>query len=350
MTATSPAGQKKLFEHITTVLPGILLCSFLGLLSWFIAGILKDTALSFLNYVVIAVISGILIKNMLTLPVIMNPGIAFSAKIFLYAGVILLGARLNVLDIFSLGLPALLMVAVSITASIYFCGKVMEKVNGNRRWGHLIGAGIGVCGVSAIMSLAPCIKAREREVVSSIGVVLVNDIALLLLLPAVAVYMGWDDYLVGYLSGVVPSNTAQCIAIGYTFSEQAGVVTTIVKSVRNTLIPVVVLVMTYLYTRQGLPVGVKLKPFMLWEKFPKFVIGFLLASMLNTFGLLSVNAIKIAGNLSTSFFVVCFVALGAGINIRELGRGDFSAFITGVLMVLIIGVYAFLYSTVFLNL
>jgi uncharacterized integral membrane protein (TIGR00698 family) len=305
--------------------------------------------LFFLNYVVIAVISGIAIRNILVLPGIVNPGINFSVKIFLHLGVIFLGARLNLLDIFSLGLPALLLVVVSTTSSIYICGLVMEKVNGNRRLGHLVGAGIGVCGVSAIMSLAPCIKAREKEVVSSIGAVLINDLVLLLLLPAFAVYMGWGENLVGYLAGVVPSNTAQCIAIGYTFSEQTGAVTAIVKSVRNTLIPIVVIVMAYLYTKQGLPVGVRLRPVLLWEKFPKFILGFLFASLLNTFGLLSANTIKFAGTLSTSFFVVCFVALGAGINIRELGRGDVSAITIGILMALLIGVYAYLYSTLLLG-
>jgi uncharacterized integral membrane protein (TIGR00698 family) len=345
-----PAGYSNWSDYFRAILPGVVLCTLFGMVAMLIDHVITSPSLFFINYVVLAVIFGLMINNIITLPRVMNPGIGFSAKTFLYLGIILLGARLNLLDIFSVGLSALLMVAVSISVSIGICGWAMGKINRNKRWGHLVGAGIGVCGVSAIIALAPVIKAREREVFASIGAVLINDIILLFLIPTLAVSLGWSDMMVGFIAGVAPSNTAQCIAIGHAFSDGAGAITTIVKSARNTLIPLVILVMAYLYTKNGMPVGEKLKIGMLWEKFPKFVIGFLVAAMLNTLGLLPAEILNAAGTLSVYFFVVCFVGIGAGINIRELGKSDLSAILLGVLMAVIVGLYAFLYSTFLLKL
>ena len=302
------------------------------------------------NHVLIAILLGLILRNLLGIPRVFSSGIEFCTRICLYIGIVLLGASLNLHEIFSVGATAIIMVAVSITFSIIIGGWLVKRISGNERWGHLIGVGIGVCGVSAIIALAPAIKARQKEIFTAIGIAILNDVMVLAALPLVAHAMGWSDLLAGFIAGAVPANTAQAIAIGHAYSDTAGAIATIVKSARNTLLPVVVVVMTYIYIRKGLPVGEKIRPGLLWSKFPKFIVGLLIAASLSTAGLISPQGIAAAKTLSSWFFVLCFVGIGAGINLKDLGRHELGVIAFGFLMTIIVGFYAYFYSTLILML
>ncbi len=327
-----------------------MLCVVLGAFARFIHLKLIPEQFFMFNHVLIAILLGLILRNLLGIPKALSSGIEFSTKICLYIGIVLLGASLNLHEIFSVGAAAIFMVAVSITFSIIISGWLVKKITGNERWGHLIGAGIGICGVSAIIALAPAIKARQKEIFTAIGIAILNDVMVLAALPLIAHAMGWSDLLAGFIAGAVPANTAQAIAIGHAYSDPAGAIATIVKSARNTLLPVVVVVMTYIYIRKGLPVGEKIRPGLLWSKFPKFIVGLLIAASLSTAGLIPPQGIAAAKTLSTWFFVVCFVGIGAGINLKELGRQEAGVIAFGILMTIIVGFYAYFYSTLILTL
>ncbi|MDO9533936.1 MAG: putative sulfate exporter family transporter [Bacillota bacterium] len=343
-----PSSKYSWTGYLKNIFPGFMLCVVLGAVARFIYLKFIPEQLFIFNHVIIAILLGLILKNMLGIPKAFNSGIEFSTKICLYIGIVLLGATLNLYDIFSVGAAAILMVAVSITFSILICGWIVKKITGNERWGHLIGTGLGVCGVSAIIALAPVIKARQKEVFTAIGIAILNDVIVLAALPLIAHAMGWSDLLAGFVAGAVPANTAQAIAIGHAYSDSAGTIATIVKSARNTLLPVVVVVMTYSYIRKGLPVTEKVRPGLLWSKFPKFIVGLLIAASLSTFGLIGPQGIAAAKTLSSWFFVVCFVGIGAGINLKELGRQDLAVIGFGLLMTILLGFYAYFYSTIIL--
>jgi uncharacterized integral membrane protein (TIGR00698 family) len=343
-----PSQYSGWLEYIKAILPGFLLCLALGVLAKWIDRFLIPDWLIFFNYVLLAIILGLAVKNLIPLPAHFFAGIEFSTKICLYIGIVLLGAKLNLFEIFAVGGKALIMVALSITLCLFLGGWLGKRLFGNERWGHLIGAGLGVCGVSAIIALAPVIKAREKEVVLALGIALLADILVLLALPAIAIPLNWGDNLTGFMAGVVPANTAQCIAIGYSYSEAAGIVTTIVKSARNSFLPIVIIVLTYIYTKKGLPVGEKVCLQLLWHKFPKFIFGLLIAAALSTFGFFTPEAINIAGDLSSWFFVLCFVGIGAGIDFRLFRRQDLGIISFGLFITILLGLYVYLYSTIFL--
>ncbi len=274
-----------------------------------------------LNYVLIAIILGMLVKNFilprLNLEIIFDAGIEFSAKIFLMAGIILIGARMNLGDVVAVGSNAIMMVIGSIVLSLAVCGWVGKKSFGERA-GHLIGIGIGigVCGISAIIALAPVIKAKEKEVFFAIAAVLLADFMILIGLLLVDRLANLGNEFVGYFAGVVPANTAQAIAI---------------------------LVMTYIYTVRGLPVGETVRVNLLWTKFPKFILGFLVASLLATLDVFPANSSVIFQNLSQWFFTICFVGLGSGIDFSSFNKKEASPILLGLGMTLILAIYAFLW-------
>ncbi len=331
-------------NYIKSIFPGLLFCFALGVLArWIDVNVIPEQ-LFIVNYVLIAILLGLIIKNTVPGLGFLEAGIDFSAKICLFIGIVLMGAGLNLVEIFQVGGSAIIMVAISITMCIYICGFLAKKIFDNERWGHLVGTGIGVCGVSAVIALAPAIKSREREILAAIGAALLTDVMVLLLLPTIGHPLGFSDTLAGYIAGIVPSNTAQCIAIGYAYSEPAGAIATIVKSARNAFMPIVILVMTYIYTRRGLPVGEQVRLGLLWSKFPKFVLGLLIAATIGTLGFISAEGVALAGNLSTWFFVTCFVGIGAGIDLKSIGTQDLTVIGFGFVMTIILGLYAFAFS------
>ena len=347
MAKIPPGEYDSWYSYLSSILPGLILCFSLGAMARWIDQNLIPEALFMVNYVILAIGSGLVVKNLLRLGPRFEPGIAFSAKICLFAGIVLLGAGMDLTRVFSVGSQAVIMVAISITLAIVFCGWMARHLGGSTRGGHLIGVGIGVCGVSAIMATAPAIRARDKEVVTAIGAALLTDVLVLILLPLIGHPLGWSPTLAGFIAGIVPSNTAQCIAIGYAYCPETGAIATIVKSARNALLPIVVLVITYLYTRQGLPVGEKVSLSLLWNKFPKFILGFLGAAFLTTMGLVSPEGMALARDLSTWFFVTCFVGIGAGIELKELGKHDLAVIGLGFVTTFLLWLYVYLFVAFF---
>jgi len=335
-------------NYTLNIMPGLIFCFAFGALARWMDDHIVPEELFIVNYVLIALLLGLIIRNILPGLGKLEDGIEFASKICLFIGIVLLGATLNLVEIFQIGSSAIIMVAISITLCIFLCGWMGKKIFNNERWGHLVGAGIGVCGVSAIMALAPAIKARQREILAAIGASLLTDIMVLVGLPSIGHPLEFSDTLAGFIAGVVPSNTAQCIAIGHAYSDPAGVVATIVKSARNAFMPVVILVLTYIYVRRGLPVGEKVTPVMLWSKFPKFIVGLLIAATLGTLGIISPQGIEWSDELSTWFFVTCFVGIGAGIDIKSLGTRDLTVLGIGFLMTILLALYAYFYSSIIL--
>ncbi len=337
--------------YIKAVIPGLVLCFLLGgLARWIDINYIPEHLLV-VNYVLLAIMFGVFARKFIPLRwEIFDAGINFSQKICLYAGVVLLGARLNLFEIFSVGASAILMVSISITLCILLCGWLARFWGGNERWGHLIGVGLGVCGVSAIMAVAPAIRAKQREIVTAICASLLTGIVVLLALPALGGLLGWGDMLAGFIAGVVPSNTAQCIAIGHAYSDGAGAVATVVKSARNALMPVVVLVLAYAYTCRGLPVGEKVEPSLLWKKFPKFIVGLLITAALTTMGFITPEGASLARTATNWLFVTCFVGIGAGIDVDTLKGKDLAVIGLGLPMTVLLWVYVYMYATTILSL
>ncbi len=343
MAKIPPPEYDSWFAYLIRLVPGLLLCILLGFAAWYLEGMAygkwgKNIPL---NYVIIAILLGMVARNLFKVGEPFQEGIAFSTRVFLYVGVVLIGARLNILQILKVGGAALVMVSISITGMVLGAGYISNRYKLGHRVGHLVGTGIGVCGVSAIIATAPAIKATEKELLIAIGASLLTDVMCLLGIPLLGHYLGWNDTFVGYLSGTVPSNTAQCIATGFAFSETAGSVATITKSARNALMPVLILIMVYYYTRKGLPVGEKVRLGILWSKMPKFVLGFLALSLMATLNLFTSEMVNTMKHIYMWLFSFCFVGIGASVDFREFKRRDLAPIAAGFVLTFVLFFYAY---------
>jgi uncharacterized integral membrane protein (TIGR00698 family) len=346
MAKIPPENYKTWGSYMRALMPGLFYCIILGILSWYLE---KAAYEAFgknipLNYVFIAIILGIVTRNAFKMGDRFMDGINFSSKVFLYIGVVLIGTKLNIAQILKVGSGAIVMVSISITLMVLISGWISNRYQLGHRVGHLVGTGIGVCGVSAVIATAPAIKATDKEIIIAIGASLLTDVMCLFAIPLLGHQFGWNDTFVGYLSGVTPSNTAQCIATGFAYSDTSGNVATITKSARNALMPVVILLLIYYYTKKGLPVGEKVRLVILWSKFPKFVLGLLVLSGLASFDLFTKEMVKATTHMYQWLFAFCFVSIGAAVDLKQFKGRDMAPIVAGFLLTFILFGYAFVFS------
>jgi uncharacterized integral membrane protein (TIGR00698 family) len=288
---------------------GIMLCLALAVLSWFLGQLLPIA-----GGAVIGILFGILLANFWRYPDIFKPGIKDTGKRILQAAVVMLGFQMNFGKVMEMGGQSLILIFVSITAALltaYFIGKAMgvaynEKV--------LIGVGTAICGGSAIAATAPIIKASDKEVVSAISTIFLFNVIAVFVFPFIGNLSGMSDTHFGMWAGAAINDTSSVVTAAYTYSDNAGNVATIVKLTRTLMIIPVTFFLALLQSKKEAASG----GFKLQNALPLFVIGFLIASVINTVGVIPVDVVTFWGKMSRFFIVIAMVAIGLCTNLKEL--------------------------------
>jgi uncharacterized membrane protein YadS len=130
-------------------------------------------------------------------------------------------------------------------------------------------------------------------------------------------------------AGLAVDNTAEATAAGALYSDAAAKIAVLAKTTRNALIGFVVLAYAIYWASKGQAAEIKDKAGFLWRKFPKFVLGFLLLSLLATFSVFDKGQITSIANLSRWAFLLTFAGVGLRTNIRELGKQGWRPFAVG---------------------
>lgn len=231
------------------------------------------------------------------------PGIEFSAKTLLRLGVGLLGLRLSVVDVASIGYGPVLAVVGFVLATLA-CGGLLSYLFGRRlAFGLLAGGSVAICGASAalaITSVLPPRSDRDQDVLFVVvGVTALSTVAMIAY-PILFGALGFSDVESGFLIGATIHDVAQVVGAGYSISEEAGVIATFVKMVRVALLPVVMLVIMLSFRgaqsqRLGLP----------W-----FLVMFVILAVLVNTGVLPTALVSVVSDISGWCLVVAIAALG----------------------------------------
>ncbi len=235
--------------------------------------------------VLMSILVGILISNLLPTGWA-RAGISFSVKKLLPAGVILLGARLHFGEVIRLGALGLMLSAAVVVAGflLLFLPRKLWKLD--TTVAILLATGTAICGGTAIVAVAPILKAKERDVVLGVALVTLLGLIAMLLLPIIGSFFHLSDRAYGIWAGLTIHQTPQVVASGFAWSQEAGEVATIVKLARVCLLAPVALLMASLWQPDSGHTSryrLKRSP---WKLFPTFVLGFLAMALARSFGLL----------------------------------------------------------------
>ncbi|MGA9495864.1 MAG: putative sulfate exporter family transporter, partial [Terriglobales bacterium] len=298
-----------------SVVPGVLLLAGIGyagkVLEHSVNAYAKAHHWTFPNieYVLWAILLGLVISNTLTIPRIFHAGIA-TYEFWLKIGIVLLGARFVLADVLKLGGISLGLVVIEITLSLALMTVLGRLFKLNPKLTSLLAMGSAICGVSAIIAAKGAIDADDEDASFAMAAILALGALALFTFPAIAHALHMNDVSYGLWAGLGVDNTAEATAAGALYSDAAGKVAVLAKTTRNAMIGFVVLAYAIYWAGRGQAEAVTNRAAFLWKKFPKFVLGFLLMSLLVGFHAFSKAQIASLGNLSKWAFLLTFAGVG----------------------------------------
>jgi uncharacterized integral membrane protein (TIGR00698 family) len=333
---TPPSRAIGVGKQVISFVPGLLLLAAVGYAGKFIeqsiARYTKANHITFPNieYVLWAIVIGLVIANTVGIPRIFEAGVA-TYEFWLKAGIVLLGSRFLLGDILHLGGISLLLVAFSITLSLAFMHLLGRSFGLKPKLTSLLAVGSSICGVSAIIAAKPAIDADDEDASYAIAAILALGAISLFTFPLIGHSLHLGDKAYGLWAGLAVDNTAEATAAGALYSDAAGKVAVLAKTTRNALIGFVVLAYAIYWASRGEAQVVGNKAAFLWRKFPKFVLGFLLISLLATLGYFTKPQLTSLANLSRWAFLLTFAGVGLRTSLRDLGKQGWKPFAVGAI-------------------
>ena len=287
-----------------------------------------------IEYVLWAIVIGLLITNTVGLHRILRPGVG-TYEFWLKAGIVVLGARFVLGDIAKLGALSLVQILVDMAVAGTVIILAARAFGLSGKLGSLLAIGTSICGVSAIVAARGAIRARNSDVGYAIAAILALGAVALFVLPPLGHAIGLTDREFGLWAGLAVDNTAETTATGYLFSDHAGKIAVLVKSTRNALIGFVVLGFAVYWAARGqadeIAPGAKAKALFVWSKFPKFVLGFLAVSAIATAGWLTKGQTANLANVSKWAFLLTFAGVGLNTDIRQIARTGWRPLVVAVI-------------------
>jgi uncharacterized integral membrane protein (TIGR00698 family) len=322
--------------RVLGLLPGVLLLAAVGYAGKFIEqsvahyGKAHHLVLPNIEYVLWAILIGLVISNTVGVPAVFRAGVA-TYEFWLKIGIVLLGARFLVGDVLRLGGISLGLVFVEITLSLIFMTLLGRAFKLRPKLVTLLAVGSSICGVSAIIATQGAIDADEEDSSYAIAAILALGAISLFVFPLIGHTLHLSDRGYGLWAGLAVDNTAEASAAGALYSDAAGKVAVLAKTCRNAMIGFVVLGYAIYWASRGQAAKVQNKAAFLWSKFPKFVLGFLLVSLVASIGFFTRPQITAIGNLSRWAFLLTFAGVGLRTNLRELGKQGVRPFLVGAI-------------------
>jgi len=335
LTLAEPLPES-IFRRAARRLPGLLLLAAVGyagkVIERSIAAYGKSHHLTLPNieYVLWAILLGLLISNTVGVPEVFRPGLA-TYEFWLKAGIVLLGSRFLLGDVLKLGGISLALVGIEIALSLMFMTALGNAFGLKPKLTSLLAVGSSICGVSAIIAAKGAIDADDEDSSFAIAAILSLGAIGLFVFPLVGHWLRLSDLSYGLWAGLGIDNTAEVIAAGALYSDAAAKVAVLAKTARNATIGFVVLGYAIHWARKQHTAGVANKAAFLWAKFPKFVLGFLLVSALATAHVYTKAQLTSLANLSRWAFLLTFAGVGLRTSISEMRRQGLRPFLVGFL-------------------
>lgn len=236
-----------------------------------------------------AIVLGLLLRNTLPLPASLNPGLKFATTTVLRAGIVLVGIRLSLFDVLKLGIAGLPVVLAAITTGLLFVTWFNKKLGLPPRLGTLIAAGTSICGVTAIVSVAPAIEADEREVAYAVANVVAFGLFGMLFYPYLAHSVLGSSETIGLFLGTAVHDTSQVVGAALTYKQVYGDdvvlrVATVTKLTRNIFLAAVIPMLTWLHLKSTQSATGVVKKISWKALVPGFVLGFLAMAIVRSIG------------------------------------------------------------------
>ncbi|MBR2860134.1 MAG: putative sulfate exporter family transporter [Alistipes sp.] len=282
-----------------------------------------------------SVIFGLIVRNCIRIPEWLKP--AIQGEFFIKIGVVCLGATILFRDFVTSGVAGILQACIVVSGVWMFAFWLSRRAAVEERAAMTLASGVTICGVSACIATGGVTKVQERYLSYIISVVLIVAVPMIYLMPLLAKWIvplltedvAVQSEIMGAWIGGTIDTTSGVAAASEMVGDEANKTAMIVKATQNVLIGVVAFcIATYLASKGGNGRLHRPSVRLVWEKFPKFVVGFIVASLV--FSLLQSNHIfpdweakklaetSVAKTFSTFFFSLAFVCIGMDTRLKDI--------------------------------
>lgn len=329
---------------------GLALLTLVGLISLYLSQVFNQVVKVnglreiLASEVVIAIVLGMLINNLIIdripkLAKFLEPGLE-AFEFLLKLGIVFLGARIIASDLLRLGGIGLGMVVVEILFSIFFVVLFAKLFKLPEKLGSLLSVGVAICGVSAIIGTSGAIQAKKEEANYAIATILIFGAAALIIYPLIGRLLNMTQNLFGVWAGLAVDNTAESLATGKLYDQVlnsgndiAFKAATIAKMCRNALMGFVILGFAIYYASKGMAKQIEHKGRFLWQKFPKFVLGFILFAVIASLGIFGPPESPLLSSLKSIehwAFLLTFAGVGLRTRFGDMAKTGWKPFVVGI--------------------
>ncbi len=327
-TSTASAPESQASSKTTGLIVGLILVilfAFIiaeldaGISAWFKGrGIGKNP----FEYPLVAAILGLIVNGILratkthdfVLP-------AVKTEFFLKVGLVLMGSKIAFGEIMAKGLGGLIQGIIMVTSVFFFTWWLATRMNIGETLKAVMATAVSICGVSAAIAAAGSVLAKKEEITYITALVIFTALPLMVLMPWLAHAMNLPDAVAGAWFGGNIDTTAAVVGAGTIHGPTAQEVAAIVKMAQNVLIGVAAFLLALYFV-----MVVERKPeerpsaAIIWHRFPKFVLGFILVSILTSVGLLVSDQVSLLSLYSKWFFALAFFCIGLELSTKEIGK------------------------------
>ncbi|UCC33685.1 MAG: putative sulfate exporter family transporter, partial [Candidatus Bathyarchaeota archaeon] len=316
--------------RIKNYLLGFPIVFLISIFAYIIANqqIIKDSGLA---YALWALVLGLILSNTLKIPKWLSS--AAKTELFIKIGLVLLGAEILFSIIVSAGVRSIFEVTVGLALVWYLAYFLAVKLGLKKSFAAIMANATSVCGVSAAIAAGGAVKGDPKEISHVVSLVLLFSGPMIILMPLIAKALQLSDIVAGAWIGGTIDNTASVVASGALFSEEAMQIASVVKMSQNILIGITafLLAMYWVFRVEKKTTSERPKLREIWYRFPKFIIGFMIASVIFSLVLVPMigqtevkSILGITKGFRGWFFALTFVSIGLNTKFKELvriGRG-----------------------------
>jgi uncharacterized integral membrane protein (TIGR00698 family) len=324
--ALTALALKIMGDDVKTYLRGFVGVFILAILA-FLIGNHKTLAHYGFNDIIWALVLGMVVSNIFGKPRWLMP--AIRTELFIKTGLVLLGAEILFNRVLSLGVYGLGVAWIVTPIVIFFMynyGTRVLKIK-SKELVATVATCTSVCGVSAAIATGAAVKAKKEEISAAISVSLIFTVIMMIGMPFLIRWMGLTEAVGGAWIGGTVDSTGAVVVAGSMVGPKAMEVAAIVKMLQNVLIGFVAFCWAVFWvTRVEVQSGSK-KPSLkeIWIRFPKFILGFVGASLLFSFVLLPLlgqgrvdGIIKLTATARNWLFALAFVTIGLDSRFSDL--------------------------------
>lgn len=299
---------------------GFVVVFIIGFISLVIAGNKSINALG-IEYVVFALFIGLIIGNVFTVPEWLRQ--AARSEFYIKTGLVILGSSVLFTDIVKAGLPGVLQ-SVFVVAVVWVVALwISRKLKVDDEFGVILASAVSICGVSAAIVASGAIQGDKRKLSYITTLVLLVAIPMLVLQPWIIRHFNIPEIVGGAWLGGTLDTTASVTAAAQLVGPVATKAGVIIKFSQNVLIGVAAFFIAswWAFRKKGNSADTKPGLGVVWERFPKFVLGFIAVSLVFSFLVQESTVKQVAGflnSLRTIWFALAFVSIGIEARFKDL--------------------------------